>query len=128
MTHVVYQGPANFREFSKSDMGGLIEGYDGSKLRFERDVPQDVDSSIADALLNHDDVAGEFKEPSAKQAEELNEDDEEDDEPAKTKKKAAKKSAAAKKAAQTGSADSPGASSETSGQTGAGTSTAGSTT
>lgn len=117
MTTLVYVIPGmNFRELSKSDMKKYL-GEDSEvagKLRFEKDVPQEVDDSVAEVLLTHEHFAGEFAEV-----------DVEEDSPEADKQAAADK--AAKKAAKKASASTPGpnASSETTGNTGKGTSTGG---
>lgn len=125
MTTIVYVQPnSDFRELSKADVEKYLDedSEAGSKLRFENGVPQEVDDSVAEVLLNHEHFDGEFAE--------ITDEPETEADLAEAGNKAASKAAkkAAKKAASSSVPDSPNASSETTGDTGRGTSTGGSST
>ncbi len=126
MALIAYIHPdANFRELSKADIGKYVEDYDGKKLRFERNVPQEVDDDVAEQLLNHDHFGDEFAEIDLPDddSEDAGESEEAQAQTAKASKKAAKKAASASNKSTEGQ----GGNSDAPTDTGAGTSTASAT-
>jgi len=93
MALIAYVGPYDFRELSKADLGTYFDEYDGSKLKFAKGVPQEVDDRVVEVLLDHEHFEGEFSEIE-EQDSEADTQAEADKATAKAAKKAAKKAAA----------------------------------